>query len=153
MNQPNHPATFLLDSNIIVKWYHDEEDSPIALALRHDYLHGACELRLADVSFYEFANTLFYLQKYTPEQIIARAQSLFGMDLKIYGFDLVVLRDALDLCAQKNIAIYDAYLVALAKRENLVLVTADSKLLRKLGPHEPAVALRALAKRSDETKE
>ena len=75
------------------------------------------------------------------------------MELQVYQFDLLALRAALDLCAAKKIAIYDAYLVTLAKRENLVFVTADSKLLRKLGKTEPALSLRQFTKLLADTQD
>jgi len=142
------PSTLplLLDSSVLVKWYHYEEDTPLALHLRDGHLHDQWEIRLADVSFYELANALHYSEKYTSAAIVERVQALLVMEFRIYGFDLLALRTALDLCAEKGISIYDAYLVALAKRENLLFVTADDKLLRKLGTGEPTLALHKFAK-------
>ena len=140
------PSPILLDSSVLVKWYATEEDdTEMALRLRERHLHNQIELRLADVSFYEFANALYYVGKYSTAEIIASVQTVLAMELRVYQFDLLALRAALDLCNAKQIAIYDAYLVALAKRENLILVTADTKLLRKLGANEPAIALRQFA--------
>lgn len=145
MSSPPIPVSFLLDSNVVVKWYHEEEDTLTALHLREGYLEGRWDIRLADLSFYELANTLHYSEKYSPSQITERVQSLLAMELQVYGFQPAVLRTALDLCADKRIAIYDAYLVALAKHENLMFVTSDRKLLRKLAGEDSAMALQELA--------
>jgi len=153
MNAAVPTPTFLLDSSVLVKWiYREEEDADIALHIQEGFLREQWEIRLADVSFYELANALHYLGEYTPEQIVEGVQSLFAMELTIYGFDLLVLRAALDLCVEKNISIYDAYLVALAKRENLIFITADDKLLRKLGKGTPALALRDFPIKKDDRK-
>ncbi len=144
----------LLDSSVLVKWYAaEEEDTEIALLLREQHLHDRLEIRLADVSFYEFANALHYSGTYTTKDIIQSIQTVLALELQVYQFDLLALRAALDLCAAKKIAIYDAYLVALAKRENLVFVTADSKLLRKLGKTEPALSLRQFTKLLADTQD
>ncbi|MBI5303269.1 MAG: type II toxin-antitoxin system VapC family toxin [Chloroflexi bacterium] len=149
-----HALPLLLDSSVLVKWqYRLEQDAAIALELRARHLRGELELQLADVSFYEFANALFYLRLYTTEEIIQSVHTVLAMELRVYQFDLFALRAALELCAHKGIAIYDAYLVALAQRENLVLVTADEKLLRKLGRNAPAVSLREFKRLTDSTDE
>ncbi len=136
---------FLVDSSVIVKWYHEEEYTPVALRLREIHLQGQWELRLADITFYELANALHFGCKMTSAEIIARVQSLLAMELRIYGFDNFVLRRALDLCAEKHIAIYDAYLIALAKQERLIFVTADEKLWRKFSLDDSVKSLRSLA--------
>ena len=149
MSAPKPVPSFLLDSSVLVKWYHDEDEAEIALRLRDGHLREQWELRLADLSLYELANALHFSGNFTPEEIIEHIQSLLAMDLNVYGFDLQALRAALDVCAAKGVSIYDAYLVALAKNENLTFVTADGKLLRKLGTDEAILALRRFLTRFD----
>ena len=143
MSSSEPALQFLLDSSVLVKlYYREEEDAKIALLLREGYLNGEWEIRVADISFYELANALHYSVKYSPEQIIERVQSLLAMELHTYGFDAWVLHSGLELCVEKNISIYDAYLVALAQRERLTFITADEKLWRKFHSDESIMALR-----------
>lgn len=143
----------LLDSSVLVKLFHrGEQDSNIAVLLREGHLESEWELRLADLSFYEVANALHYLRKYSVEEIIEGIQSLLTLELQVYGFDSFVLRDGLNLCAEKKISIYDAYLVALARREGLTFVTADEKLRRKF-VSDPIVASLAQFSRRIKNKE
>ena len=81
----------LADSSVLVKWYHDEEDTPVALRLREGHLRKQWEARVADISLYKLANALHFAGKYTPTEIIERIQSLLEMKLQTYGFDLLVL--------------------------------------------------------------
>jgi len=106
---------------------------------------GQWEIRLADVSFYELAKALHFGGKMTATEIIERVQSLLAMELQTYGFDIFVLRRALDWCAEKHSALYDAYLVALARQERLVFVTADEKLWHKFSSDKSVKLLRAFA--------
>jgi predicted nucleic acid-binding protein len=78
-------------------------------------------------------------------EIVERVQALLAMELRVYGFDPLVLRRALDLCAAKRVAIYDAYLIALAKQEGLIFVTADEKLARKFDAENSVKSLRSFA--------
>jgi predicted nucleic acid-binding protein len=133
---------FLLDSSVLLKLYfREEEDADTAVLLRDGYLQGKWEIRLADISFYELANSLHYSGKFSPDRIDERIQSLLAMEMYIYGFDASALRIALNYCSERKIAIYDAYLVALAKRDQLNFVTADEKLRRKLLSDPTVLAL------------
>ena len=141
MNPSARTLPFLLDSSVLVKWYNrEEEDSALALDLREGHLRGSWEIRFADISFYELANALHF-SRVSPNKVVENIQSLLALELQIYSFDLLVVRSALNLCARKKIPIYDAYLVALAKRENLIFVTADDKLLRKFLTDDSVIAL------------
>ncbi len=133
---------FLLDSSVLLKLYYREEiDADIALLIRDGHLHGEWEIRLADLAFYELANSLHYSGRFSPNEIVERIQSLLAMELNTYSFNILPLRTALAYCSEKRISIYDAYLVALAKREQLVFVTADEKLRRKLITDPSVLAL------------
>jgi predicted nucleic acid-binding protein len=145
---------FLLDSSVLVKLFHsEEEDSDIALLLRKGHLENRWELRLADISFYELANALHYLGKYSIQEIVEGIQSLIALELQVYGFDSLTLLAALGLCEEKEIAIYDAYLVALARREGLTFVTADERLQRKLLSDPTVVSLTQFSRRIEDKKD
>lgn len=49
-----------------------------------------------------------------------------------FSHDSVALQQAIKLSVDLGVAIYDAYLVALAERYGLIFVTADRRLWRRL---------------------
>lgn len=143
--------SLLLDSSVLVKLFHqDEADVDMALLLRSGHMDGHWEIRLADLSFYELANALYYIGKYPAKEIIEGIQSLLALELHIYSFDARILHAGLGLCAEKKISIYDSYLVALTKHENLVFVTADEKLARKFQSDPDVIMLSQLSSELDE---
>ena len=142
---------FLLDSSVLVKLFHRQEvNSDLALLLREGHLGGGWEIRIADLVFYELANALHYVGKYSADEIIEGIQSLLSLELRIYDFDARILHSTLALCQEKKLSIYDAYLVALAKREQLTFITADEKLCRKFHSDSAVLALEQFSVGSDE---
>ncbi len=145
---------YLLDSSVLFKlFYREEEDADLAVRLRDGYLMGAWDIRIADLSLYETANALLYLKKFRASAIVDRIYALIALETILYGFSIPVLSDALKLSEEKGLSIYDAYLVSLAQREQLVFVTADAKLCRKFIGDASVLPLRAIPSLPSENTE
>lgn len=69
---------------------------------------------------------------------------LVEMELHAVAAEQIVV-DALSLAMRYDISAYDASYVAVARLVDAPLVTADERLVRKVGEHEPALSLAELA--------
>lgn len=123
---------YLLDSSVIVKWFLDEPDSKRALDLQHRFLSGTLSLFYAQLSLYEVANALLYSREFGANEVADATAALAALNMQPLGFEERALSKAIVVSGQYGIAIYDSYLVALAEIHQLIFLTADRKLLRRL---------------------
>lgn len=130
----NSTPVYLLDSSVLVKWFLVEDDSANARFIQAQFLEGECKLAYAELSLYEVANALLYSQQFQPKEIAQAITALSRIGMQHFSHDTVTLRQAVQLSVELGIAIYDAYLVALAQRYGLNFVSGDRRLLRRL-PH------------------
>ena len=62
--------------------------------------------------------------------------ALEALNMRRLGYDQGALNRAISLAPRLGTAIYDSYLVALAEKHQIIFLTADRKLLRRLTPFE-----------------
>lgn len=131
----------LLDTSVVVKWFVQEEDSDKAANLRH--AHGRAELLLhaPDMLFVELANALRYSPVVSAEETAPALRLFSGLGIGIAPFDLNVLISASALSLEHDLAVYDAYFLALAQAMEIPLITADRKMLSRLTPEDCALSL------------
>jgi predicted nucleic acid-binding protein len=126
---------YVVDSNVVVKLFVDEELSDEArellgrLALSEPGQFFAPDLLLA-----ECANVLWkYVQFHGYEMEMARANLADLADLAIQTVPATTLfQEAFEIGCRLNITVYDACYVALAEGLECPLVTADEPLARRL---------------------
>lgn len=122
----------LLDSSVVVKWFRDEVDSDKAVAIQADFVRGALDIRISELTFFETANALRYSGDYASDEVSDCLDSIVALGVSAYGFDFDVLKLAVHGSFASGISIYDAFLIALAKSYGLSLVTADEKLFARI---------------------
>ena len=127
----------VVDASVIVKWFLEEEFSSEALKLRNDYVRGVITIAVPSLLEYEVLNALKYSGVYTVKEL-----KEIGLALNKYGFEVHELEGKLkeyiiEVALKKNLTIYDASYIALAKQLNTILYTADSELIDKF----PSVAV------------
>lgn len=124
----------VLDTSVVLKWFRQEEllAGP-ALALRAAYLEGEVLLSEPALLVYELANVLRFKSDLTTEQVQEAVESLLGMGWDWAGPSRQVLRRAVEIARGCEIKVYDAVFAALAEVENAVFVTADARLVERLG--------------------
>lgn len=123
---------YLLDSSVLVKWFLEEEGSTTARHIQTRFLDGDYRLAYADLALYEVANALLYSQQFQPQEIAQAITALSLIGMQQFPHDSSVLRRAIALAAEWGVAIYDAYLVALAEAFGMSFISADRWLLRRL---------------------
>ena len=136
-------STLVIDASIAVKWIVEEEGTPQALILREKAKLIAPELLVA-----ECANILW---KKVQRNELSQEEALFGAKL-LQGADIELLpmRSLFEIATRTAIELdhpaYDCIYLALAIENECPFVTADERLLRKIGQaRRPTLRRRAIS--------
>lgn len=125
---------FLLDTSVVMKWFVSEEKSQRAWQVQNDYLNGGCDLSVPELLLYEVANALkFTSPLLTGEKIKEKIESLIKLKINIYPFDYDILQLSVDLALERDITVYDAYFLTLARETDSIFITSDEKLYDRIG--------------------
>lgn len=133
---------YILDASVALKWVLSEADSPIANKLRDEFNHQTHELLAPDTLPVEIAHALTRAER---KGLIPKGHAavLFAdvftpaPDLRSH---LDVLARAIDLSSDARIGVYDCLYVALAEREQCLVVTADQRLITLFAAQTIALA-------------
>jgi predicted nucleic acid-binding protein len=132
-------SAYVVDANVVVKLFVDEELSDEARALLGRLaLSESDQFFAPDLLLAECANVLWkYVQFYGYDAEMARANLADLADLAIQTISMASLfQEAFETGCRLNIAVYDACYVALAESLGCALVTADEPLARRLAEEE-----------------
>lgn len=124
-------TAYVIDASVALKWYVPEQDSPIALELLSEpgaALHAPGLLRI------EIANAMWRLARtgQISHEIWPQAHSELVLSIDHWHSSSALLGEAMMLARDLNHPVYDCIYVALAKRIDAKLVTADQRLAGKL---------------------
>lgn len=123
---------FVLDASVVIKWFSNEEFTPIALELRDNYVKGNADIACPDLVIYEVSNALRYNKSLKEKDVKDSVNSLLSLGISIIVPTKSVVESAISIAFQYDIALYDACFTALAKELNFKYVTADEKLYNKI---------------------
>ncbi len=138
---PGSPR-YLLDSNVIAKWFVQEEDSDRAIEIRDLFIEKRVRVSTISLARYELGNVLWKHPSKTAAIVREDFESL--SDMAIPTLDIVnpqVLAQIFQAARNLGITFYDASYVVAAAVSRTVLVTADGKLLGRLKDRKNAVLL------------
>ena len=131
-------AEIVVDTSVVVKWYIPEQHHEQARALRDAYLDGAFDLVAPALMPFEAVNALKYSGYYDGERLEDASKSLLE-----YGIELVPFDDAgsiAEVADTLEITVYDAAYIALARKFDTNVYTADGNLLDDLDDDHSEVA-------------
>jgi predicted nucleic acid-binding protein len=131
----------LLDTSVAVKWFVPEGDSEKALGLRRAQETRELQLYAPEVLLMELANTLRYSSEFSAEEIVEALETPFELNILLVPFSLDALNSAVTLSQENDLAVYDAYFLALAQAMEIPLITADRKMLSRLTAQDGALSL------------
>jgi predicted nucleic acid-binding protein len=134
----------LLDTSVAVKWFVPEEDSEKALSLRRAQEDRELQLYAPEVLLMELANALRYSSEFSAGEIIEALETLFELNILLMPFSLDALNLAVTLSMEHDLAVYDAYFLALAQALEIPLITADRRTLSRLTAEDGALSLESL---------
>ena len=120
------------DASVIVKWYVDEIYSKNARKLRDEFINGSVEIMSTELMPYEVLNALKYAKLFKKDELIMVSKSLTLYGFRLYPLTGKLAERTVEIAMEKDITIYDASYVALAKEQKAKLYTADEKLIRKV---------------------
>ncbi|HTD80846.1 MAG TPA: type II toxin-antitoxin system VapC family toxin [Thermoplasmata archaeon] len=124
----------MVDASVLVKWFVQEPGSVEALALRDDFVAGDVELHAPAHALFEVLNALRYSPFCTEERCSQVQLALDGYAVRYHPLSGEVARRAIRLAYSKDLSMYDAAYLALAREISARVVTADSALAVAGGP-------------------
>jgi predicted nucleic acid-binding protein len=118
-------STFVLDTNVAAAWYLPEAFSAAARVWQAQMLQGRAQLLVPSLHYWEFANVLrTYVRR--AELDPALAAEIYDLHL---GAPLEIAeperRHVLGTALEYEATAYDAVFIALARRLNVPLITAE----------------------------
>jgi predicted nucleic acid-binding protein len=121
----------LIDTSVLVKWFHESGESELAeaRAIRDAHVQGNLDAHILDLAVYEVGNVLARALKWTAADVGDQLDDL----LAIVGSPIVMaqawLRDAAVLTETRVLSFYDASWAAAATALGVPLVSADRRLV------------------------
>lgn len=122
---------YVIDASVGFQWLIVEKDTDKARGLRDDYHNQVLALVAPDVFPIEILNALTKAERQkrvTPQEGRQLARD-FLMTLPDLRPSMPLLPRAYELSSDKYVAVYDCLYVALAEREQCVVVTADQRTI------------------------
>jgi predicted nucleic acid-binding protein len=120
------------DASVVVKWYNLEPDTEKALQLRRDYASRQVELVAPYLISYEVANSLRYNPDFGADDVKSAITDLLNMQMNLQLLDDEQVRRATELAFKHGITLYDSAYLAVAEAGDMMLYTADDKLITKV---------------------
>lgn len=121
----------LVDTSVLIKWFHDEGESEASEArtIRDAHVRGDLDAHVLDLAIYEVGNVLSRGLKWTAADVGDQIDDL----ITIVGSPIVMaqgwFRDAAVLAQTHILSFYDASWAATAIALRIPLVSADRRLL------------------------
>ena len=125
-------TALLVDTSVLVKWFHTEGEGDIdaARALRSAHVTGVVEAHILELAVYELGNVLVRALGWAAGEVADQLHDL----LVLVGTPVVMspdwLAEAATLAVEHRLTFYDASWAAAAGELGVSLVSADRQLLR-----------------------
>ncbi|MGC9105092.1 MAG: type II toxin-antitoxin system VapC family toxin [Thermoprotei archaeon] len=121
----------VVDASVVAKWFANEEYSREALLIKEAYVKGAIDLSAPCILPFEVLNGLKYTYNLGERELEEVGKALSDFQITLYDFDSL-LPEIAEISSRYGLTVYDSAYVALGKRLNDVVYTADERLLRKV---------------------
>jgi len=117
----------VVDTSVALKWFVEEEGSKKARKILEQYKSGSLEILAPEIIGLELANALFYGVSLKGKRLKEAIELFYSLGLSLVPLDRLFIQEAASLMEKVNIAIYDCLFIALAEKEKIPLVTADTR--------------------------
>jgi predicted nucleic acid-binding protein len=124
-------TSVLVDSSVLIKWFHAEGESEVAPArvLRDAHVTGELDAYMLDLGFYEIGNVLTRALRWDAADVADQLDDLAALMGVPMTMEQIWWRDAANLAVTHQLSYYDASLAAVATGLGIPLVSADKRLL------------------------
>ena len=139
-------TTLLVDTSVLVKWFHSEGEPELAEArsIRDATRVGEIKALVIDLALYEMGNVLLRALRWSGSDVADQLEDL----VIICGPPLAMaadwLRRAAELGASHQLTFYDAAWAAAAEGLDVALVSVDAQLLTAGLAESPAAVAQRL---------
>ena len=139
-------TTLLVDTSVLVKWFHSEGESDLAeaRALRQATQVGDVESRVLDLALYEMGNVLLRALGWGASVVADQLEDLVVICGPPLAMAAAWLRQAAELGQRHRLTYYDASWAAAAEALGISLVSVDAQLLTAGLAESPAAVVRRL---------
>jgi len=125
----------IVDTSLIYKWLIDEEPKKItesARKLLRRFLKGKEKILCPNLILYELGNILAYKNTFSKAEIDNVWQKFSDINLPLTNPTQEFMKKCIDFSLQYSVSVYDASYAVLAREKNCILLTADSKFVKKI---------------------
>jgi predicted nucleic acid-binding protein len=123
--------TLVVDASVALKWFVDEIYTEKALEVR-DYLKKEATPIVPELFFYEIANVLRYKPEFGSKDVKMIIKALIDFQFIIEPFEEKLANLTIDLAYQYGITVYDASYIAIGRKNQIKVITADERLFSRL---------------------
>jgi len=139
-------TTLLVDTSVLVKWFHSEGESELAEArsIREATQVGEIQALVIDLALYEMGNLLLRGLGWTSSDVADQLEDLVIICGPPLAMAAEWLRLAAELGERHRLTFYDAAWAAAANALGISLVSADAQLLAAELAESPAAVAHRL---------
>jgi len=121
----------LIDTSVLVKWFHAEGESELipARALRTAHLAGDVEAMVIDLAYYEVGNVLTHVLKWPATDVADQLDDLRAILGEPVAMTASWFRPATEVAQTHQLSFYDASWAAAAAELGISLISADRRLV------------------------
>ena len=125
-------SEIVIDANVVVKWFIEENDSDKARFLRDKFIEGKIELIIPTLLYFEVLNALKFSQLFDPSELDNAGESLENYGFKVITVKNEIREHMIKVAVDYDMSIYDASYLGLSIVLGKTFCTADEKIIKKL---------------------
>jgi len=139
-------TTLLVDTSVLIKWFHSEGESELAEArsLRNATQVGEVQARVIDLALYEMGNVLLRALCWSGSDVADQLEDLVIICGPPLAMAAEWLRQAAELAERHRLTFYDAAWAGAAEALGISLVSVDAQLLEAGLAESPAAVVQRL---------
>lgn len=124
----------VIDTSVAIKWLRaNEEDRQYAFTIYKNHLEHKDEIMVPSLFYIEAANALATNNVLSRKDILEGMEFLFNSGLYVHDVTRDDVLKAAALARKYKTTVYDMIYAVIAKENNIILITADEKFVRKVG--------------------
>jgi len=126
---------YVVDASVGVKWFIEEDYSDNADKLLEDFANGRVELKAPKSFMQEFCNAIrkYVIRGLLNKQLARKyIEEMSKIPIDYIEIDWKITKDAYEKALELSITVYDAIYIVIADMLDATMVTADSRLYRRL---------------------